>query len=407
MPARPFPGTSPRPGTRRSATTSAPSSGFATSTACCAAGTFRVAGADGPMVAWVRWLGDATALVVLNNGEAPATLTRRGARAPGADAGIVAAPRRRRRRHDPAIVRRVRRLRSPARIGPGLLRLRFSRCRSSRRTGSRTPSSTRSSPIASRGAGGWRRRDRWRTWDAPPTDARLQGRRPVRRRGPARRPRRPRGHRDLPHPDLRVGLEPPVPHVRLPRGRPAPGRRGGPARAARRRAREGHARDPRRGVQPREPRLLGLQPHPRVRPRLAVHRLVPRRPRGARPRAARCVPTPTSRCDMRPTAMAARPLRHRDELLARLRRLVEHAGAAQAQHRQPWRPRVPDERRRALDPVRGRRLAAGRRGRDRRRRVLARVPAPGQGGRTPTPTSSPRSGTRTTAGSRATSSTPT
>ena len=38
-------------------------------------GTFRLAGAQGPMVAWVRWLGDTTAMVVLNNGETPSTMT--------------------------------------------------------------------------------------------------------------------------------------------------------------------------------------------------------------------------------------------------------------------------------------------------------------------------------------------
>ena len=74
-----------------------------------------------------------------------------------------------------------------------------------------------------------------------------------------------------------------------------------------------------------------------------------------------------------------RSLRHRDELLARLPGLVEHAGPAQAEHGQPAGSRVPDARRRALDPVRCRRLAARRRRRDRRRRVLAGVPAPGQG----------------------------
>ena len=131
-------------------------------------------------------------------------------------------------------------------------------------------------------------------------DARLQGRRPVRRRGPARRPRRPRDHGHLPHPGVRVGLEPPLPHVRLLQGRPAAGRRRGPASAARRGARARDARDPRRRVQPREPRLLGVQPHPRVRPRVAVPRLVPGRPRGARPgppaaRLSRRVPAPRGR----------------------------------------------------------------------------------------------------------------
>ena len=46
-----------------------------------------------------------------------------------------------------------------------------------------------------------------------------------------------RGQRALPDAGLPVGLEPPLPHVRLPRGRPAPRRRRGAARAARRGAR--------------------------------------------------------------------------------------------------------------------------------------------------------------------------
>ena len=50
----------------------------------------------------------------------------------------------------------------------------------------------------------------------------------------------------------------------------------------------------------------------------------------------------------------------RAQLALRLRGLVEPAGAAQAQHRQPARARVPAGRRGALDPVRRRRVAAGR-----------------------------------------------
>ena len=37
-------------------------------------GSFRLAGAQGPMVAWVRTLDGAVALIVLNNGDAAATL---------------------------------------------------------------------------------------------------------------------------------------------------------------------------------------------------------------------------------------------------------------------------------------------------------------------------------------------
>ena len=41
-------------------------------------------------------------------------------------------------------------------------------------------------------------------------------------------------HRDLPQPDLRLGIQPPLPHLRLPRGRPDARRRRRAARAARR-----------------------------------------------------------------------------------------------------------------------------------------------------------------------------
>ncbi len=54
---------------------------------------------------------------------------------------------------------------------------------------------------------------------------RLQGRRPARHRRAARLPRGPRDRRALPQPGLRVGLEPPLPHVRLPHGRSAARRR--------------------------------------------------------------------------------------------------------------------------------------------------------------------------------------
>ena len=244
-------------------------------------------------------------------------------------------------------------------------------------------------------------------WDAPPTRPRVQGRRPLRRRRAPRRPRRPRGHGDLPQPGLLVGVEPPLPHVRLLLGGPAAGRRRRPARAPRRGPRARHARDPRRRVQPREPRLLAVQPRARVRDRVALRRLVPRRSRVPleRPPAARLPgrdDAPRERCRGR-----RRGVRRRDVVLARLPGLVEPAGPAEAQHEQPAGPRVHHAGRRALDPLRGRRLAPRRRGGDRRRRVLARVPAAGARRSTPTRTSSRRSGTRTIAGCRATSSTPT
>ena len=56
-------------------------------------------------------------------------------------------------------------------------------------------------------------------WDAPPTNSRVQGRRPARHRRAPRLPRGPRGQRHLPDADLPVGLQPPLSHVRLLRGR--------------------------------------------------------------------------------------------------------------------------------------------------------------------------------------------
>ena len=111
-------------------------------------------------------------------------------------------------------------------------------------------------------------------WDSPPTVERVQGRRPVRRRRPPRPHRGPRRHRDLPQPDLRLGLEPPVPHVRLLPGRPAPGWRRGLPRAARRGPRARHPGRHRRRVQPLRPRILAVPQRPRAGRRVALPRLV-------------------------------------------------------------------------------------------------------------------------------------
>ena len=122
---------------------------------------------------------------------------------------------------------------------------------------------------------------------------RLQGRRPAGdRRAPADAGR-PGDHRPLPDPDLRLGLEPPLSHVRLPAGRSAARRRRGPARAGRRGPRPGDADRPRRRLQPHRAWLLGLPPHPRERPRLALPRLVPGGSRRRWPRAGSCSPIPT------------------------------------------------------------------------------------------------------------------
>ena len=214
-------------------------------------------------------------------------------------------------------------------------------------------------------------------------------------------------HGALPQPGLRLGLQPSLPHVRLHGGRPAAGRRRRPPRADRRLPRARHEGRARRRLQPREPRLLAVQPRAGVRPRLALHRLVPRGPRaaGGGPSAAR-LPGRVAPAGRRGRRADPRALgRNRVDAGAGLPRLVEPPGPAEAQHGQPSGARVPLRRGRALDPLRGGRLAPGRGRRDRRRRVLARVPPPGQGASIRRPTSSPRSGTRTTAGCRATSST--
>ena len=198
-------------------------------------------------------------------------------------------------------------------------------------------------------------------WDAPPTELRVQGRRPARHRGAPRLPRGPRGHRDLPDADLPVGLEPPLSH-RTTTSRSIPLLGGDDALRelldARPRPRD--AGRPRRRLQPHRPRVLALPSHPRDRRRVAVPRLVPARCRAAR---------------RRPPAAGLPAARHA-ALGPRVRGVVGAAGPAQAQHRQPRGPRVPAAGGGALAALRDRRLAPRRAAGDRRRGVLAGVPTP-------------------------------
>ena len=178
------------------------------------------------------------------------------------------------------------------------------------------------------------------------------------------------------------------------RGRPAPGRRRRPARAARRRPRARDAGRPRRRVQPHRARVLAVPPRPGERRRLALPRLVPLREaalEGRRPFRPTLAPDPldasTSRSSASRTTSAAT-----SRSAPGLPGLVGAAGAAQAQHRRARGPRVPLRvaehwLRFGID---GWRLDVP--DRDRRRGVLAGVPARAAGRSTRTPTSSARSG---------------
>ena len=124
-------------------------------------GSFRVAGAQGSMVAWVRALDGVVALVVLNNGDAPATLAVEAPELAGRPLQAVPLP------GDDAPAAFVPASAAfdvslPARTGRVFLGL-GRRCRSSRRTGSGTRCSTRCSPTDSRAAGASRRPARSRT----------------------------------------------------------------------------------------------------------------------------------------------------------------------------------------------------------------------------------------------------
>ena len=204
----------------------------------------------------------------------------------------------------------------------------------------------------------------------------LQGRRPVRRRGPPRPHRRPRRQRDLPEPDLRLDRQPSLPHLRLPPDRPAARRRGGVPAPARRRARARDPRRHRRRVQPLRPRVLPVPARPRDRRGVPVSRLV--LPQPGVPRAGPVDPRLSRRRRARPRAVGRRPRGPRrvgDLPRPGLPGVVGPARATEAERPEPGGPRVPARRRGALDPVRGGRLAARRPRGPRGPRLLARVPA--------------------------------
>ena len=204
-------------------------------------------------------------------------------------------------------------------------------------------------------------------WDAPPTTDGIKGGDLYGVAERLGRAGRPRHHRAVPDPGLQLRLEPSLPRLRLPGGRPDPGRRRGAARAARPGPRARDAGHPRRRLQPLRTGLLAVPPRPRAGRRLTVPGLVPSRPGGPR-RLGRAQRLP-------------RPGRDLGPRLARLPGLVGAAGPAQAQHRQSGDARVPARGGRALAALRDRRLAPGRPGRDRRSRLLGRVPAALPGGR--------------------------
>ena len=116
----------------------------------------------------------------------------------------------------------------------------------------------------------------------------------------------------------------------------------------------GHPGRARRRLQPRQPGLLPVPRHPRER--------------------LRTRPTSTG------SPSTSFPLNAYDaDKSPELQGLVGPARPAQVQHRLPRGARVPLGDRPEVDRVRHRRLAARRPQRDRRRRVLARVPPPGPG----------------------------
>ena len=276
--------------------------------------------------------------------------------------------------------------------------------------GSETPSSTRSSRTDSRAARGSPKPGPLEPWDAPPTNYGFKG-------GDLLGIVEHLDHieslgreRAVPDAGLPVGVEPPLPHVRLPDGRPAARRRRRAPRAPRRGARAGHAG--RSSTASSTTPVAGSGRSTTCSRRAAARRTgtgststrpastgtsrsTPIRSAGSAPASPQDEPWPgTADAD---AVTAKRP--------ARLRGVVGHPGAAEAQHRRAGGARVPVGRRGALAPLRHRRLAPGRPGGDRRSRRSGPSSGAAAGRSTPRRTSWARSGTSRPSGSRATAST--
>ncbi len=180
--------------------------------------------------------------------------------------------------------------------------------------------------------------------------SRLPGRRPDRRRRAPGLPGRPRRQRHVFHADLPVGVEPSLSHARLREGRPDAG--GQPRAAA----------DDRRGARAGIRVVLDGVFNHASRGFFQFHDILENGPNSAYLDWFTVNEFPLYR------------LRRRE--VAQLQGLVGPARPAEVQHRLARGARVPLGHRPQVDRVRHRRLAAGRPQRDRRRRLLARVPPP-------------------------------
>ena len=204
--------------------------------------------------------------------------------------------------------------------------------------GSGTRSSTRSSPTGSRAARAIAPPGPLEPWDAPPTVHGFKG-------GDLLGVVEHLDHLQalgvngrLLQPGLPVGVEPPLPHLRLLPGRPAAGRRCGTARADRRVPCARHAGRARRRVQPREPRLLAVPPRPGDRAALALPSTGSTSTPTTSPRSGRSGPIRSSASTLDLAAVSAEQ-RAGDAIAwsPRLPGVVGPAGAAQAQHDEPAR----------------------------------------------------------------------
>ena len=220
---------------------------------------------------------------------------------------------------------------------------------------------------------------------------RLQGRRPA---GHRRAPALPRGPGDRPRSTSTrssVGVEPPLPHVRLLHGRPAPRRRRRAARTAR------------RGPRPRDAGRSSTGSST-TRGAASGRSITSSRP-GRRRRTA--TGSTSTRAPSTPAGRSS-PTRRSGRRRAQIGYEAWWGIPAlpQAERRRPAVREYLMTRRRALAAVRHRRLAARRPRRDPRRRRSGRSSGRAAARSGPTPTSSARSGTSPRSGCPATVSTP-